>query len=184
MLVPIQIFVKKHSKDFDVIDYRYNYIVEFNFWFGCFFIFLDLIGENLKPLILLQSFMISTLSWIFSRMDLLFLLLQCKLISSANKLICVGSFVILVTSLIAIKKRVTLMGEPCSTPLSGVNFSENVLLTFTMKDLSDKKCYMYACMLLWIPVNFLLYHLLYTPQDHWYISTHQTLSKWPRFSIK
>lgn len=57
---------------------------------GAFFVLLektmhlDLIGENLKPFILLQSFMISTLRWTFSKMDLLFLPLQCKLISSAN----------------------------------------------------------------------------------------------------
>lgn len=76
----------------------------------------------------------------FSEMDLLFLPLQCKFMSSANMLICVGSFIILVTSLIAIKKSVTLMGEPCTTPLTRVNSSESVLLTFTMNDPSDKKC--------------------------------------------
>jgi len=113
---------------------------------GAFFVFLektmhlDLIGENLKPFILLQSFIVSKLSWMFSKMDLLFLPLQCKFIPSENILICVGSFIILLTSLIAIKKSVTLVGESCTTPLTRVNSSESVLLTFTMNDLSDKKC--------------------------------------------
>ena len=53
--------------------------------------------------------------------------------SSTKRMVCRGEGMILVMSLIAIKKRVQLSGEPCGIPFCCVFVSDRVLAALTLK---------------------------------------------------
>lgn len=98
-------------------------------------------GEKMNPVSVDYRLILSIDFCMSEQVVLMFEPERYRLQSSAYSMIFTGDFMYLLISLIAIKKSVTLNGDPCGNPFSVSKVDDRVWLNLTSKVLSDRKLF-------------------------------------------